>query len=124
MKYLYLIIFITIVTGVGAVFAQPTLEKNSICQNGSASARRMEYSESYTIKRQLMAEIGATNPRLYQLDHIIPLELGGSNDRSNLALEPIAQAHIKDKMENYYHELYCQGGIELHKAQQIVVSYY
>jgi hypothetical protein len=70
-----------------------------------------------------MDRIGATNGKAYELDHIIPLELGGSNSVSNLALEPIQQALIKDQWENYYHNQYCTGKIDLKQAQEEVIRY-
>ena len=36
----------------------------------------------------------------YEFDHLIPLCAGGSNRATNLWPQPIAEAHIKDKLEN------------------------
>ena len=36
---------------------------------------------------------------LYEFDHLIPLSAGGSNDFRNIWMEPIGQAHIKDRIE-------------------------
>ena len=35
-----------------------------------------------------------------EYDHLISLELGGSNDATNLWPEPIAEAHIKDRLDS------------------------
>jgi hypothetical protein len=98
-------------------------KNNDICASGYATAHRMSYADSSRIKWQMMDKIGATNGSSYQLDHIIPLELGGSNSMSNLALEPIARASIKDQWENYYHNQYCAGKIGLKQAQEEVIRY-
>lgn len=58
---------------------------------------RMSYQESSAIKRSMLPP--GTQMRDFELDHIIPLCLGGSNDRSNLQLQPWPEARIKDDDE-------------------------
>ncbi len=62
------------------------------------------------------------SPSNYELDHFIPLELGGSPDSVlNLFPEPYANpmgAREKDKVENYLHKQVCDGAITLQTAQQ------
>ena len=57
----------------------------------------------------------------YELDHLIPLEIGGCPDCvSNLWPEPynIAMgAREKDKVENYLHKAVCNGEMTLTEAQ-------
>jgi hypothetical protein len=45
-----------------------------------------------------------------EYDHLIPLELGGSNDIKNLWPQPIEQAHVKDRLENALHADACGFG--------------
>jgi hypothetical protein len=66
-----------------------------------------------------------------ELDHIIPLEIGGSNAENNLFVEfaePIPGFHEKDKLENYLHDHVCNGEINIDYAQQRIAqdwySYY
>jgi hypothetical protein len=62
-------------------------------------------------------------PHLYEVDHFIPLELGGSNDIKNLwpePFEPQPGAHEKDKVENALHKDVCKGKLTLEQAQQII----
>lgn len=54
----------------------------------------------------------------FEIDHLIPLEVGGSNDPKNLWPQPIEQAREKDKVERHLHELVCQGKMSLDNAQQ------
>jgi hypothetical protein len=68
-------------------------------------------------------------PRAYgstlEIDHIISLELGGSNDPANLFPER-ANAHpgyhLKDKLENAAHAWVCQGRIDLRVAQRKIAA--
>lgn len=58
-----------------------------------------------------------------EIDHLISLELGGSNDRKNLWPQPYQglkfNAHVKDQLENFYHDQVCRTGkITLKTAQK------
>jgi hypothetical protein len=56
----------------------------------------------------------------YELDHLIPLELGGSDDVRNLwpeAAEPKPGFHEKDQLENALHPLYCGHRLSLKEAR-------
>ena len=55
--------------------------------------------------------------RTLEIDHIVSLELGGSNDISNLFPERAPGYHVKDKLENKLHALVCSGAMTLHAAQ-------
>ncbi|KAJ7212321.1 hypothetical protein O6H91_Y477200 [Diphasiastrum complanatum] len=49
-----------------------------------------------------------------ELDHLISLELGGSNEPTNLWPESYTgewNAHVKDKLENQLHKLVCCGAV-------------
>ena len=57
----------------------------------------------------------------YEVDHLISLELGGSNDISNLFPESYLitnGARIKDKLENYLHSQICSGKMSVKEAQK------
>jgi hypothetical protein len=64
--------------------------------------------------------------RDYELDHFIPLELGGCPDcRSNLWAEPYDAslgAKQKDRVENYLHRQVCSGEITLKEAQDAITN--
>jgi hypothetical protein len=63
----------------------------------------------------------ARRPGVYELDHLIPLALGGSNDARNLWPESFAtepwNAQVKDKLEERLHSLVCDQKISLREAQ-------
>jgi hypothetical protein len=61
----------------------------------------------------------------YEVDHFISLELGGSNDLSNLWPEPFNPtpgASEKDTVENYLHHQLCLGKMTLTEVQQAIRS--
>lgn len=92
---------------------------SKICQSGySGGVRNVPDSE----KNQVYAEYGIAShtPGQYEVDHLVSLELGGSNDISNLWPElasPKPGFHEKDKVENYMHDQVCAGKISLQQAQ-------
>lgn len=101
----------------GAVF--PDVTSARICTPGYATSVR-DVSESE--KSAVYAEYGITShqPGQYEVDHIVSLELGGSNDIANLypeAAEPRPGFHEKDKVENELHGQVCSGKLTLHQAQ-------
>lgn len=61
----------------------------------------------------------------YEIDHLISLELGGSNDIKNLWPQSYQtkpwNAHVKDKLENALHADVCAGKADL-KAVQGCIS--
>ena len=75
------------------------------------------------VKRQDYAEYGITShqPHEYEVDHLISLELGGSNSIKNLWPESYHgpwNAHIKDRLENELHRRVCSGALDLKEAQR------
>jgi hypothetical protein len=64
----------------------------------------------------------------YEVDHLIALELGGSDDKSNLwpeprrSIEPTWSAERKDELENKLHELICSGQISVVEAQREIAE--
>ena len=101
----------------GAVFPNATQEQ--ICTPGySQSVRDVTTAE----KNQVFAEYGVTERSLgeYEVDHLVSLELGGSNDLANLwpeTAEPKPGFHEKDKVEDYLHDQVCSGATSLQQAQ-------
>jgi hypothetical protein len=79
-------------------------------------------------KHQVEQEYGLA-PRSFgaslEIDHIVSLELGGSNDPVNLFPElasPHPGYHAKDKLENRLHQLVCSGKLALASAQQQIAA--
>jgi hypothetical protein len=60
-----------------------------------------------------------------EIDHLIPLELGGSNREKNLWPEPYQtqwNAKAKDRLENRLHRLVCDGSLDLLQAQKDIAD--
>jgi hypothetical protein len=80
------------------------------------------------VKRQVYAEYGITShPRgTYEIDHLISLELGGSNAIKNLWPESYKtspwNAHVKDALENELHRQVCAGQLDLKTAQHDIAT--
>jgi hypothetical protein len=83
----------------------------TICVAGWTKTQRPSAQALRPIKEKLMAAIGASNPQLYELDHIVPLELGGAPlDVRNFQLQTYAgecNARDKDALEHELSRLVC-----------------
>ncbi len=97
---------------------------DEICVPGYSSRVR-DVSEA--TKERVYAEYGIMHrePGEYEMDHIIPLEIGGSNDPKNLYPEPAEPRpgfHEKDVLENTLHDLVCARQLDLATAQRAIAS--
>jgi hypothetical protein len=98
---------------------------DTICAPGYSNVVRPSWYESAKLKRQLLEARGETwdDAPKYQLDHIIPLCLGGSaTDPSNLQLEPSDEAYRKDRVEIQAMRCVCAGKVTLAEAQHDLVT--
>lgn len=96
----------------------------TICVRGYTSTVR---NVSVATKNRVYAAYGIRSHRSgeYEIDHLIPLEIGGSNDASNLWPEPedgSAGARSKDSLEGVMHRAVCSGRVELGEAQRAMAS--
>lgn len=109
----------TVVGGTLAALAIPDDHGLDICRPGYAKAHRLPASEYYPLAQRVFAEHGiAWNQRhAYQLDHRLPLCLGGSNDPGNLWPQPLAEAKLKDQLEAHACREVCAGRVSLEEAQ-------
>ncbi len=106
----------------GAILSTAT--KAEICTAGySSKVRNVPDSE----KKKDYTEYGITSHASgqYEVDHLVSLELGGSNDIANLWPElaaPLPGFHQKDQTENYLHKEVCDGVIDLATAQREIAQ--
>lgn len=99
--------------------------KADICISGYSKKVR---DVPQAVKEQAYREYGITSrqPREYEVDHLISLELGGSNSIKNLWPESFItepwNAHVKDRLENKLHEMICSGEIDIKEAQHEIAT--
>lgn len=81
-----------------------------------------------SVKNQVYRQYGVVSrePREYEVDHLISLELGGSNSIRNLwpqsyVTQPL-NARVKDRVENQLHQLVCAGTVPLEQAQREIAA--
>lgn len=105
----------------GAVDA--SLTKAILCDptHHTAENRHVPQSEKVKACRAYGIATGCPGPG-YELDHLISIELGGSNDISNLWPQPVDAPgvigyHTKDVVENRAHAAVCDGRLTLKQAQ-------
>ena len=96
-----------------------TTDASVVCVSGYSSKVR---DVSVSTKEKVFKEYGISyaNHSKYEVDHLISLELGGSNDISNLWPEShdlTNGSFTKDKLENHLHSLVCNGTLTLPQAQ-------
>jgi hypothetical protein len=99
--------------------------RSTICVPGYTKTVRPPEQITHRLKLQIMAVYDRRGDlRAYELDHFIPLELGGCPDCvTNLWPEPYDPspgAKEKDRVENYLHRQVCSGEITLKEAQDAI----
>lgn len=104
----------------GDVFSTAT--RSQICVPGYSSRVR---NVSDRVRRDVFAayNIDYALHADYEVDHLVPLELGGDNTVANLWPEPRQgsnSASVKDHLENHLHALVCAGQVALLEAQRAI----
>ncbi len=104
----------------------PALTRAVLCSAGfhTSSVRHV----STSLKHAVEVAYGMA-PRAYgrtiEIDHIVSLQLGGSNDIANLYPEPgggTSGYQVKDRLENALHRLVCAGEMTLAAAQRGIAT--
>jgi hypothetical protein len=109
----------------GAVFRKAT--RKLVCRSGYSSKVRHVTSST---RERVFGEYGIAShaPGQYEVDHLVPLELGGSNAISNLFPQPADPAppgmgfHDKDRLENSMHGDVCGQLYGLGEAQKAIAA--
>lgn len=96
-----------------------------ICVPGYTQTVR-DVPQSLKEKVYKLYGISSRAPKEYEVDHLISLQLGGSNSIKNLwpesyITEPL-NAHVKDKLETRLHSLACKGKITFLQAQKMIAT--
>jgi len=119
-------------TAHGCIALNPDVDESTIdstiCTSGYTKAVRPATSYTNGVKKKLMREAGldVAGIRDYELDHIVPLALGGHPRKlSNLMLQPWEGEHgakAKDVLEVRLQSLVCHGKLDLTDAQVCIAQ--
>jgi hypothetical protein len=111
---------------------RPGVTEAQLCAKSFHTGSVRDVSES--VKHQVCAAYGVGpgvcsvpkgEPSKVEIDHLISLELGGSNDPKNLWPQPYLPkpgAKEKDGLEDHLHALVCAGKVSLKQAQQCIAQ--
>ena len=97
---------------------------STICRSGGYTTK-VRPPESETERAKFDVAYPAYRVRhsaTSELDHLVSLELGGSNDIANLWPEVGKLPNPKDKVENDLHRAVCDGEVSLSAAQQAIAT--
>lgn len=102
-----------------------TTDTAVICRSGYATRQRRVDSVAIAHLRGPVYRAYGTVPGVtrYQLDHSIPIELGGASVIGNVWRQPdtpTSGAHAKDQLENRLHRRVCAGTLALTVAQRAI----
>ena len=97
--------------------------RSTICKKGWTKTVRPPESQTERFKYDVAYPAYRT-PRSErtELDHLVPLELGGSNDATNLWPESPPTPNPKDKVEDVLNAAVCDGRVSLAAAQRAIAA--
>jgi hypothetical protein len=96
--------------------------RTTICEHGYTAKVRPPRKVTDGIKRRLISGHSGS-PADYELDHLIPLGLGGHpTSANNLWLQDWTEAAIKDRDELRLHREVCAGRMTLEQAQHDMLT--
>jgi hypothetical protein len=95
----------------------------TVCRKGYTRQVRNRIAARHKLHLMQAAGIPASEAGSWQLDHIIPLSLGGSpRDPANMRLQPLAEAKRKDRLELKLHCLVCSRQLPLAEARRQIAG--
>ncbi len=98
-----------------------TADVTAVCASGyTRRIRRVPTSVRKLVCAEYGVPIARCNGTNFEIDHLIPLELGGSNDIKNLWPQPIAEAREKDQLEGWLNRRVCSGRMTIQSAQKAI----
>ena len=95
--------------------------RRTICVSGYTTKVRPPAEQTDRFKYNVAyPAYGTRKSKRTELDHLVSLELGGSNDAANLWPESPPTPNPKDKVENALHRAVCEGRVSLAAAQRAI----
>ena len=96
---------------------------STICKRGWTATVRPPEAQTERFKYDVAyPAYGTPSAERTELDHLVPLELGGSNDATNLWPEYPPTPNPKDSVENALNAAVCDGKVSLTAAQDAIAS--
>lgn len=92
-----------------------TSSKPKVCTAGYAQTVRNVTS---TTRRKVIERYDYSPIGEFEIDHLVPLSLGGSNDVTNLWPEPAPAFRVKDRLEFATWRAVCDGRLKLRDVQR------
>jgi hypothetical protein len=92
--------------------------QSTICRAGYTDSVRPPEAETEVFKWDVAEPAYGQHEVSGELDHLVPLELGGDNDARNLWVEAGPIPNAKDAVENALNHAVCDGQITLRAAQR------
>lgn len=97
--------------------------RSTVCKKGWTTTVRPPESQTERFKYDVAYPAYRTpQSKRTELDHLVPLELGGSNDATNLWPESPPTPNPKDKVENALNHAVCAGRVSLAAAQRAIAA--
>ena len=103
-----------------------TTDAGEICSHGTRQLRHWDRRRDDRIMAEYGLPAGA-HPD-FEIDHLIPLGIGGADDEANLWPEPRRSiestwtAERKDELEWRMRDLVCSGALDVREAQQMMAE--
>lgn len=97
--------------------ATDTDDLKVICDQ-STKERRCEFDKA--VRKALLKAYGLPPSFKGEFDHLISIELGGSNDLANVWPESAPDFKRKDRLENLLHALVCRQAMTLQEARDLI----
>jgi hypothetical protein len=95
---------------------------STICVSGYTTKIRPPASATDKVKRAMYSAYDVPDGTSSELDHLVSLELGGSNDATNLWIEPGSIPNPKDAVENTLRKAVCSHKVTLVAAQEAIAT--
>ena len=97
--------------------------RSTVCKKGWTATVRPPESQTERFKYHVAyPAYGTPQSERTELDHLVPLELGGSNDATNLWPEYPPTPNPKDKVEDALKAAVCDGRVKLAAAQAAIAA--
>jgi len=99
------------------------VSKDDLCVYGYSNPAQ---KVTVRLKRQVFEAYAISATAMgYNVDHLIPVDLGGSNSEKNLWPQPLSgewNYQMKNRLEKRLRKLVCSGELELEKARREIAA--